>query len=54
MNEQIEERRIRGIARQIGLLKIQLRKESAKNLTRFLLGLALGLLANVLLELLIF
>lgn len=54
MSEEIEERRIRGIAKQIGLLKVQIRKESKRNVTRFLMGLGLGLLANILIELLIF
>ncbi|NIO38481.1 hypothetical protein GTO27_12405 [Candidatus Bathyarchaeota archaeon] len=50
MDEQIEDRRIRGIARQIGFLKSQIRKENRKNLMRFFIGLATGLLANVVIE----
>ena len=51
---QIEERRLRGIAKQIGFLKSQLRKESRKNITLFLLGLTVGLLSNIIIELLKF
>lgn len=54
MCTQIEERRLRGIAKQIGFLKSELHKESRKNITLFLLGLTLGLLTNVLIELLSF
>ena len=49
---QIEERRVRGIAKQIGFLKSQLRKESRKNIMLFLLGLTGGLLSNILIDLL--
>jgi len=49
---QIEDRRLKGIARQIGLLKSEIRKENKKNIMRFLLGLTVGLLANVLMALL--
>ncbi|MDH5266254.1 MAG: hypothetical protein OEW62_01095 [Candidatus Bathyarchaeota archaeon] len=52
MSGQIEERRLRGIAKQIGLLKSEIHNANKKNMTRFLLGLALGLLANVLIKLL--
>ena len=51
---QIEERRLRGIAKQIGFLKAQLRKESRKSIMRFLLGLTVGLLSNIIIELLKF
>lgn len=51
---QIEERRVRGIAKQIGFLKSQLRKESRKSIMRFLLGLTVGLLSNIIIELLKF
>jgi hypothetical protein len=54
MNGQIEERRLRGIAKQIGLLKSELRKENKKNILLFLLGLAVGLLTNILTGLLYF
>ena len=50
---QIEERRLRGIAKQIGFLKSQLRRESRKNIMRFLSGLTVGLLFNILIEILI-
>jgi hypothetical protein len=50
MNE--EDRRIKGIARQIGLLKSEIQKESKRNMMLFLLGLTAGLLANVLIQLL--
>jgi len=50
---QVEDRRIRGIARQICLLKSEMRKESKKNIVLFLLGLTVGLLVNVLVGLLI-
>ena len=51
MTSQIEERRIRGIAKQIGLLKVEIQREKRKNLMLFLLGLTLGLLTNFLLKL---
>lgn len=54
MSGQIEERRLRGIAKQIGLLKSEIRNTNKKGILRFLLGLTLGLLANVLIELLSF
>jgi hypothetical protein len=47
-----EDRRIKGIARQIGLLKSEIQKESKRNMMLFLLGLTAGLLANVVIELL--
>lgn len=54
MSGKNEERRIRGIAKQIGLLKCELRKEHRKNTLFFIVGLAVGLLSNVLSEMLIF
>lgn len=54
MSGQIEERRLKGIAKQIGLLKSQIRDTNKKSMVRFLLGLTLGLLANILIELLSF
>jgi len=53
MSVQNEERRIRGIAKQIGLLKCEIRKENRKNTLFFLVGLTVGLLSNVLIEMLI-
>jgi hypothetical protein len=47
-----EDRRIKGIARQIGLLKSEIQKESKRNMMLFLLGLTAGLLANVVIQLL--
>lgn len=52
VTRQIEDRRIRGIAKQIGLLKTEIQREKRKNITLFLLGLTIGLLTNVLLKLL--
>jgi len=52
MAGQIEERRIRGIAKQIGLLKTEIRRERRKNVMLFLLGLTIGLLMNILVKLL--
>ncbi len=52
MNEQIDERRVRGIAKQIGILKNEIRREREKNTMFFLLGLIAGLLINVLMKLL--
>jgi hypothetical protein len=53
MSGQTEERRIRGIAKQIGLLKFEIRKENRKNTIFFFVGLTVGLLMNILIELLI-
>ena len=53
MSGQSEERRIRGIARQIGLLKFEIRKENRKSTLFFFAGLTIGLLMNILVELLI-
>lgn len=52
MNGQVEERRLRGIAKQIGLLKSEIRKENRKSIMLFLLGLTAGLLINILVGLL--
>ena len=52
MSERIEDRRIRGIAREIGLLKSEIQKGNKKNMLLFLLGITVGLLANVLVGLL--
>ncbi len=54
MSGQIEERRLKGIAKQIGLLKSEIRDTNKKSMVRFLVGLTLGLLANILIELLSF
>ncbi len=54
MCAQIEERRLRGIAKQIGFLKSEPHKENRKNIMLFLLGLTLGLVTNILIELLSF
>jgi len=54
MNRQIKERRRRGIAKQIGLLKSEIHSANKKSAIFFLLGLAFGLLANVLFKLLIY
>ena len=51
MSGHLEERRLRGIAKQIGLLKSEIHHANKKNMTRFLLGLALGLLANIIIKL---
>ena len=53
MSEFIHERRIRGIAKQIGLLKSEIRQERKKNVTLFLLGLTVGLLANIIFKLIV-
>ena len=51
---EIDESRIRGLERQIGLLKYRVCKESKKSTMLFLLGLTVGLLANILIDLLSF
>ena len=48
----IEERRIKGIAKQIGLLKAELCHERKKSMLFLLLGVICGLLINVSIELL--
>lgn len=53
MGGQTEERRIRGIAKQIGLLKCEIRKENKKNTAFFLVGVTVGLLSNFLIGMLI-
>lgn len=50
MSGQIEERRIKGIAKQIGLLKCEIDKESKKSIVLFLLGVVVGLLTNILID----
>ena len=52
MSASFEERRIRGIARQIGILKCELRRERRRNMMFFLLGMTLGLIMNIVLKLL--
>ena len=52
MSGQIEERRLRGIAKQIGFLKSEIHNANKKSMTRFLLGLALGLLVNIIIQIL--
>lgn len=52
MSGQIEDRRIRGIAKQIGILKCEIRRERKRNIIFFLSGLATGLIMNVLIGLL--
>ena len=48
MSAHFEDRRIRGIARQIGILKCELRRERRRNVMFFLLGMIIGLLMNML------
>jgi len=49
----IEERRIQGIEKQIGFLKNEVCKKSKKATVLFLLGLVIGLLTNILFEMLL-
>ena len=50
---EIEERRIQRIEKQIGFLKTEVCKKSKKATVLFLLGLVIGLLTNILFELLL-
>ena len=49
---EIEETRIIGLEKQIGFLKSKISKESKRNTILFLLGLTIGLLSNVIIEIL--
>jgi len=49
---EIEETRIMGLEKQIGFLKSKISKESKRNTILFLLGLTIGLLSNVIIEIL--
>ncbi|MGD8545934.1 MAG: hypothetical protein PVH12_07140 [Candidatus Bathyarchaeota archaeon] len=51
MSEYVRERRLRGIAKQIGLLKSEIRTANKKTLILFFAGLAIGLVTNIFIEL---